>query len=429
MSFNPLTDILAAGGINFKGAWDANTNTPSLASGSGTASDYYVVGETGTTTLDGVSSWDVNDWAVFNGTVWQKVSNEDQSQLSYPEPIIFRPGGPSLDEPGIYGTWLGVMAFVATLNSPVTIVFDSSLTSPCVIPTGTHTFPVGSRFRGVSKPANTLVTLDDGAVLVGIDTFEGGLTVVSDSTSPVITFSGGAAGLVTFQGGAKVRCDAAGPFIQVTGSGTTAKALFYAAEWLSGSAEVLEVITSASATVDCLVEAVIGLDTLAVDGTAALTMNLMPNTVLNPTQTGVSGLYDLIYTHTANQTAFDKTVLSSQLTALTVQEAIDELTLKHTNKQAQTISSAGTTNLAVESARLVLIDMAAVGAAAADIYLPAISADSGPWMFKRLDSNTASTVKIHATGGDTIDLLPFQTISGWPSSMHLVAGPAAWYRI
>ena len=429
MSFNPLNDVLAAGGINFKGAWNANTNTPSLASGSGTASDYYIVGEPGSTNLDGVSSWDVNDWAVFNGTAWQKVSNEDGSQRSFPDPIVFRPGGPSLDEPGVYGTWIGVMAFVATLNSPVTIVFDSSLASPCVIPAGTHTFPVGSRFRGILRPANTLVTLNNSAVLVGVDTFEGGLTLVSDSTAPVITFSGGADGRITFQSGAKVRCDAAGPFIRVTGAGTTFRALFYAAEWLSGSAGVLDVVVSATATIDCLVEAVIGFDTLAVDITAALTLNLMPNTSLHPTQTGVAGLYDLIYTHAAGQMSFDKTVLTSQLSSDTVQDAIDELTLKHNNKQAQTISSAGTTNLAVESARLVLLNMASVGAAAADIYLPAISADSGPWMFKRLDSNTASTVKIHATGGNTIDLLPFQTIAGWPASMYLVAGPTAWYRI
>lgn len=63
----------AIGALNYKGAWNANTNSPALASGVGTKGDYYVVGTAGTTTLDGISNWGVGDWAVFNGSVWQRV--------------------------------------------------------------------------------------------------------------------------------------------------------------------------------------------------------------------------------------------------------------------------------------------------------------------------------------------------------------------
>jgi hypothetical protein len=31
----------------------------------------------GNTNLDGITSWNVGDWAIFNGTVWQKVDNTD----------------------------------------------------------------------------------------------------------------------------------------------------------------------------------------------------------------------------------------------------------------------------------------------------------------------------------------------------------------
>lgn len=63
----------AIGALNYKGTWNANTNSPALASGIGTKGDYYVVGTAGTTTLDGISNWGIGDWVTFNGSVWQRV--------------------------------------------------------------------------------------------------------------------------------------------------------------------------------------------------------------------------------------------------------------------------------------------------------------------------------------------------------------------
>jgi hypothetical protein len=63
----------AIGALNYKGTWNASTNTPTLASGVGTKGDYYVVSVAGSTTLDGISNWGVGDWATYNGSVWQRV--------------------------------------------------------------------------------------------------------------------------------------------------------------------------------------------------------------------------------------------------------------------------------------------------------------------------------------------------------------------
>jgi hypothetical protein len=63
----------AIGALNYKGTWNATTNSPALASGVGTKGDYYVVGTAGGTTLDGISNWGIGDWAAFNGSVWQRV--------------------------------------------------------------------------------------------------------------------------------------------------------------------------------------------------------------------------------------------------------------------------------------------------------------------------------------------------------------------
>jgi hypothetical protein len=68
----------AIGALNFKGTWDAATNTPALASSVGVKGDYYYVSVAGNTDLNGITDWEVTDLAVFNGSVWQKIDNTDQ---------------------------------------------------------------------------------------------------------------------------------------------------------------------------------------------------------------------------------------------------------------------------------------------------------------------------------------------------------------
>ncbi len=65
------------GGVLYKGTWNATTNSPALASGVGTQGWYYVVSVAGSTNLDGITDWKLGDWAIFNGTTWEKVDNTD----------------------------------------------------------------------------------------------------------------------------------------------------------------------------------------------------------------------------------------------------------------------------------------------------------------------------------------------------------------
>jgi hypothetical protein len=67
----------STGQLSYQGTWNAATNTPTLASGVGTQNHYYVVSVAGTTNLDGITDWEVNDWALFNGSVWQKIDQSD----------------------------------------------------------------------------------------------------------------------------------------------------------------------------------------------------------------------------------------------------------------------------------------------------------------------------------------------------------------
>jgi hypothetical protein len=69
--------INSIGALVFQGTWDAATNNPTLVSSVGNKGDYYVVSVAGTTNLNGITDWQLGDYAVFNGAVWQKVDNTD----------------------------------------------------------------------------------------------------------------------------------------------------------------------------------------------------------------------------------------------------------------------------------------------------------------------------------------------------------------
>ena len=70
-----------AGGLNYQGTWNASTNTPTLASSTGTNGYYYIVATAGSTNLNGITDWQVGDWLMFNGTVWQKIDQSETLQF------------------------------------------------------------------------------------------------------------------------------------------------------------------------------------------------------------------------------------------------------------------------------------------------------------------------------------------------------------
>ena len=65
------------GGVQYQGTWDAATNNPFLQSSVGVQGHYYVVNVAGNTNLNGITSWNVGDWAIYDGTAWNKVDNTD----------------------------------------------------------------------------------------------------------------------------------------------------------------------------------------------------------------------------------------------------------------------------------------------------------------------------------------------------------------
>ena len=74
----PLAQLPTAiqGALQYQGVWNANTNSPSLASGVGTKGYYYKVSVAGTTLIDGCSTWSVGDMIVFDGSTWDKLDGD-----------------------------------------------------------------------------------------------------------------------------------------------------------------------------------------------------------------------------------------------------------------------------------------------------------------------------------------------------------------
>ena len=69
---------LVSGALVYQGTWNASTNTPTLADGTGTKGHYYQVTVPGTQDLgSGNITFTTNDRVIHNGTIWQKWDTED----------------------------------------------------------------------------------------------------------------------------------------------------------------------------------------------------------------------------------------------------------------------------------------------------------------------------------------------------------------
>lgn len=108
MSF--LNDFSRRLGVpEYLGVWNATTNTPPLVNGAGQRGGYYIVSTAGTTLLDGINEWKVGDWAIFSGTVWQRIDNTS---------IDYGPSG------GVKIPTITTLAREALLLEPAEVYYD-----------------------------------------------------------------------------------------------------------------------------------------------------------------------------------------------------------------------------------------------------------------------------------------------------------------
>lgn len=185
--------INAIGALNYKGTWNASTNNPTLTSSVGTKGDYYVVSVAGSTNLDGTTLWGVGDWAVFNGSIWEKVDGGDSGNF--------------------------VNISVSSLTGYMYANGTSNVTASTTIPN--------------SGLANSTITLGNTTLTLGGTTSNvGNLTVANvtilggTTNAAVFNFTGNTTATATY-GDASLPLQPAG-FMQVNLNGTVVKVPYYA---------------------------------------------------------------------------------------------------------------------------------------------------------------------------------------------------------
>jgi hypothetical protein len=72
-NYSPTTSG-GSGSDSYKGAWNASSNTPTLADGTGTNGDFYRVSVSGSQNLgSGSISFYAGNLVIYNGSIWQQV--------------------------------------------------------------------------------------------------------------------------------------------------------------------------------------------------------------------------------------------------------------------------------------------------------------------------------------------------------------------
>ena len=199
-----------AGGLSYQGTWNASTNTPTLTSSVGVNGYYYIVATAGSTNLNGITDWQIGDWLMFNGSVWQKI---DQSNLV--TSVNGQTGAVSV------GTVTSVAATAGTgitvTGSPITSSGTLTITNSAPDQTVALTGGTGITTSGTypnftitnSAPDQTVALTQGGTTTItgtypnftisSADQFQGTVTSVT-GTSPVAS-SGGATPAISLSAG------------------------------------------------------------------------------------------------------------------------------------------------------------------------------------------------------------------------------------
>jgi hypothetical protein len=169
------------GGSIYQSVWNASTNTPTLTSSVGTKGYYYIVNVAGSTNLNGITDWKVGDWAIYDGTAWQKVDNTDavSSVNGFTGAVSLTTDNISEGSTNLYftntraqnaitltttGTSGAATYTSGTLNIPQ---YQAVLTNPV---TGTGTTNTLPKFTGTSAIGNSNITDTGSLITLGSNT-------------------------------------------------------------------------------------------------------------------------------------------------------------------------------------------------------------------------------------------------------------------
>ena len=181
-----------AGFVNYEGTWNASTNTPILTSSVGTKGDYYVVSTTGSTNLNGITTWTQGDWAIFNGSAWEKVDNTDLVTS-----VAGRTGAITLTTADVSG--LGTIATQASSNVSITGGSITGITDLALADggTGASTASDARTNLGLVIGTDVLAPTGSAASLTSFPTFNQNTTGTASNVTGTVAVANGGTGATT----------------------------------------------------------------------------------------------------------------------------------------------------------------------------------------------------------------------------------------
>ena len=122
-------------GTTYKGTWDASTNDPNLSSGSGLNGNYYTVTVPGSINLgNGVTSFNVDDWVIYNGADWVKLRN---SATTESVSSVFGRTGAIVATANDY-TWAQIDKTTSSVSDVTDVIVNTPLAGQILVNNGTN---------------------------------------------------------------------------------------------------------------------------------------------------------------------------------------------------------------------------------------------------------------------------------------------------
>ena len=170
------------GALNYQGTWDAYLNVPTLVSGSGTKGYYYQVANAGSTSINGISTWNLGDLIAYQGLGWEKIDGVAAEVIS----VSGRTGVITLSVTDVANaastTYVGTYVSAAIASIPgVTSVANATYANTA----GTSSFAATAGSANSAVVANTVNTITSTQVTTALGFNPGTSNVVLNATTVV----------------------------------------------------------------------------------------------------------------------------------------------------------------------------------------------------------------------------------------------------
>jgi hypothetical protein len=180
--------------MEYKGTWDAATNTPTLANGTGNQGDVYLCNVAGTVNFGaGPITFYVGDQVIYSGTIWQRASGASGTVTS----VAVTESGDALSITGSPITTSGTINIGFAGTSAQYVAGDGSLiTFPSLTGYVPYTGATANLDLGTFDLTTDIVNLNQ---LKAIGS--GGLNIYSNSGTHIALMGGGGGAGTTLYGG------------------------------------------------------------------------------------------------------------------------------------------------------------------------------------------------------------------------------------